>query len=68
MNDFQSRVNDMLKPDSNFQVDRPHAMKPEHVDLTAILPSMRGADKVEVDFNGDVIGGSTQVGPTKISW
>lgn len=65
--DFQNKVNNTLGPDFNFQIDRPHAGKDEHVDLTVRIPSM-GADKVEIDFNGNVIGGSTNIGLTKLNW
>ncbi len=65
--DFQKKVKDMLGPDFNFQIDRPHDGKPEHIDLTVRIPGL-GADKVEVDFNGNVIGGSTHIGPKKIKW
>ncbi len=64
---FQNRVNNTLGNDFNFQVDRPHAGKPEHIDLTRRLPGV-GADKVEIDFHGNVIGGSTFVGKQKINW
>ncbi len=64
--DFQNRVNNTLGPDFNFQIDRPHGDKPSHVDLATRFPG--GADKVEVGFDGNVIGGSTHIGPTKIKW
>jgi len=66
--DFQNRVNGVIGPSTKFQIDRPHADKPDHVDLTQILPDIGAADKVEVDFSGNVIGGSTQVGSTKMNW
>lgn len=65
--DFQKQVNNTIGSDFNFQIDCAHAGKPEHVDLTARIPGL-GADKVDVDFNGNVLGGSTQIGPTKITW
>ncbi len=65
--DFQDRVNNLIGPDFNFQIDRPHAGKIEHVDITARIPNI-GADKVEVDFNGNIIGGSTHIGPMKLNW
>lgn len=65
--DFQKNVRETLGPDFNFQVDRAHGGKPKHVDLTVRIPGL-GAEKVEVDFNGNVIGGSTQVGSKKIDW
>lgn len=52
----------------NVHVDRAHDGKPEHVDLTRRLPEVGGADKVEVDFDGNVIGGSTHAGPVKMPW
>lgn len=64
---FQNKVNNMLSPDFNFQPDRPHAGKSEHADLTVRIPGF-GADKVEVGFNGNVIGGSTNIGPKKLNW
>lgn len=66
--DFQDRVNNTLGQGWNFQVDRPHDEKPAHVDLTRILQDLGGADKCEVDFNGNVIGGSTQIGRIKMPW
>ncbi|MCP4700371.1 MAG: hypothetical protein GY862_26490 [Gammaproteobacteria bacterium] len=65
--DFQNKVNNTLGQDFNFQIDRPHDGKPEHVDLTVKIPGI-GADKVEVGFNGNVIGGSSHIGPQKIKW
>lgn len=65
---FQKDVNGLLGPEYNFQIDRPHDGKSEHVDLTRVLRNIGGADKVEVDFNGNVIGGSTQIGPIKMKW
>jgi len=64
---FQGNVRTLLGDQGNFQLDRPHDGKPQHVDLTARLRGI-GADKVEVDFNGNVIGGSTQIGKTTLSW
>ena len=64
---FQNKVNNTLGKDFNFQVDRSHADKPKHVDLTVKIPGI-GADKVEVDFDGNIIGGSTQIGSQKIKW
>jgi hypothetical protein len=68
LSEFQNDVKDLLGDNMNFQVDRPHAGKDKHVDLTTIVPAFRGADKVEVDFNGNIIGGSTQIGKTKLDW
>lgn len=65
---FQKRVNNLIGPEFNFQIDRPHDGKPEHVDLTRRLPDIGGADKAEVDFNGNVIGGLTMIGQTKMKW
>lgn len=53
---------------ANFHFDRPHAGKTLHVDLTQPLPSIFGADKVEVDANGNVLGGTTFIGKKKIKW
>jgi len=64
--DFQKQVKSTLGSNFNFQIDRSHAGKPEHVDLTTKFSG--GADKVEVDFSGNVIGGSTQIGKTRINW
>ena len=64
---FQNKVNGTLGQDFNFQIDRPHAEKPVHVDLTVRIPGL-GTDKVEVDFNGNVLGGSTHIGPKKLIW
>lgn len=66
--EFQDRVNDLIGLDTRFQIDRPHAGKPQHVDLTHILPEIGGADKVAVDLNGAVLGGLTRVGPIKMGW
>lgn len=66
--EFQESVNGLLGKDFNFQVDRAHAGKEEHVDLVTRLPEIKGADKVEVDFNGNVKGGSTHVGNIKMDW
>ena len=66
--EFQNDVNNLLGDNTNFQIDRPHAGKDEHVDLTPIIPKIGGADKVEVDFHGNVIGGFTQIGKTKLNW
>ncbi len=52
----------------NFQLDRAHGGKPEHVDLTRILSEMGGADTVQVDYNGNVLGGTTNVGGQKLPW
>lgn len=52
----------------NIRGDRAHDGKPEHIDMTVKLPEIAGADKVAVDFEGNVIGGSTQVGKTKGTW
>jgi len=65
--DFQKQVNNTIGSDLNFQIDRAHAGKAKHVDLTARIPGL-GADKAEVDFNGNVLRGSTQIGPTKMKW
>lgn len=65
--DFQKTVKDTLGPDFNFQIDRAHEGKEKHVDLTVRIPGL-GADKVEVDFNGNVLRGSTQIGSKKIKW
>lgn len=64
---FQNNVNSLLGSDYNFQVDCAHAGKVEHVDLTRIMPGL-GADKVEVDSYGNVLGGLTQIGSTKMKW
>jgi hypothetical protein len=64
--EFQNDVRDLIGGEFNFSLDQPHADKPEHIDLTARFEG--GADKVEVDFNGDVIGGSTQIGPVNLKW
>ena len=64
---FQKRVKDTIGPDFNFQLDRAHGPKPVHVDLTSRIPNL-GADKVEVDFQGNVRGGSTQIGTQKLNW
>lgn len=66
--EFQNKVNSMLGNDFNFQLDRAHGVKPVHVDLTVKLPTIEGSDKVSVDFDGNVLGGSTSVGKTKINW
>ena len=66
--DYQDRVKNLIGSDFNFQIDRPHDDKQEHVDLTYRIPEIGGADKVEVDWNGNVTGGSTQIGNKKISW
>lgn len=65
---FQNDVRDLLGPDLNFGIDEAHAGKPRHVNLTARLPEIGGADSVEVDENGNVIGGYTQIGPKKLNW
>lgn len=55
----------------NIHVDRPHAGKPAHLDFTRkkldFLGTL-GADKVEVDYDGDIIGGSSQIGKFKFDW
>lgn len=66
--EFQDRVNELVGPNVNFQLDRAHAGKPDHVDLTAVLRDFGVADKVEVDGDGNVGGGSTQLGPYKFNW
>ena len=66
--EFQNDVKSLLGDNYNFQVDRAHAGKDKHVDLTVRLPEISGADKVEVDFNGNVIGGSTNIGNVKLNW
>jgi len=63
---FQNRVKDLIGPNFNFQVDRAHGEKEKHVDLTVRIPSV-GADKADVDFNGNVVGGSTYYWPQKSS-
>jgi HSP20 family molecular chaperone IbpA len=65
--EFQSRVRKTLGEGFNFQVDRAHDGKPEHVDLTIRIPGL-GADKVEIDFNGNVLGGSTWSGTRSLKW
>jgi hypothetical protein len=65
---FQKSVNNLIGSDAKFQIDRAHAGKLEYVDLTQRLPNIGGADKVEVDYNGNVIGGSTQIGNSKLNW
>ena len=56
----------------NIRRDRAHDGKPEHIDMTRpipqIIPETGGADKVEVDYQGNVIGGATQVGRQKMDW
>lgn len=52
----------------NIRPDRAHAGKPEHIDFTRRLLDIGGADKVEVNYCGDIIGGSTYVGKTKMYW
>ena len=64
--DFQKDVNGLVGSDFNFAIDRPHGNKPVHVDLTSKFSG--GADKVDVDFSGNIIGGSTHIGPTKMNW
>ena len=64
---FQRSVRTLLGDQFNFQLDRSHDGKPQHADLTARLRDI-GADKVEVDFNGNVIGGSTQIGKSTLKW
>ena len=64
--DFQDRVRNLIGPNFNFQIDRPHDDKPVHIDLTSKLPG--GADKAEINYDGDIIGGSTSVGPIKMDW
>jgi len=64
---FQNRVKDLIGPNFNFQVDRAHGEKDKHVDLTVRIPGV-GADKAEVDFNGNVVGGSAYIGPKKVVW
>ena len=63
---FQDRVNGLTGSNFNFQIDRPHGGKPAHVDLSSRV--WGGVDKLEVDFNGNVIGGATQIGKTKMKW
>jgi len=64
---FQDDVNDLIGEDFNFQLDRPHGDKPQHVDLTRRFGM--GADKVEVDWDGSVIGGTTFTeGGPDIKW
>jgi hypothetical protein len=65
--DFQKSVKGILGNDFNFQIDSAHGEKPDHVDLTVKILGI-GADKVEVDLNGNVIGGLTQIGPKKLKW
>ena len=65
--DFQKKANELIGPDFNLQVDRAHGDKPDHVDLTVRIPGL-GADKAEVDHNGNVTGGFTQIGPKKLIW
>lgn len=64
--DFQNRVNGTLGPNFNFQIDRAHADKPDHVDLSARI--LGGVDKVEVSHDGNVIGGCTQIGNARMNW
>ncbi|EDN68647.1 hypothetical protein BGP_0473 [Beggiatoa sp. PS] len=66
--EFQDKVKNTLGPSFNFQIDKPHDGKPVHVDLTTVIPNIGGADKVGVDFNGNIIDGSTHIGPQKIKW
>ncbi len=68
---FDSCVRKLLGKEFNFQLDRPHMGKPCHVDLSVILPNLPeigGADKTEVDFRGNVIGGATFAGRAKLGW
>lgn len=65
---FQERVNNLIGSDFNFQIDRAHAGKSQHVDLSALISNLGAADKVEVDYNGNVIGGTTQIGSVKMKW
>lgn len=65
--EFQRDVRETIGGNFNFQIDRAHDGKPEHVDLTSILP-YGVADKVEVDHNGNVIGGTTQLGKETFRW
>lgn len=64
---FQDDVRKTLGSRFNFQLDSAHGGKPIHVDLTARMPRI-GADKVEVDYDGNVIGGTTQIGRTQLKW
>lgn len=66
ISELQKDVKNLLGDDMNFQIDRPHSGKEKHVDFTTITPQIGGADKVEVDFNGNVIGGLTLAKPSLI--
>lgn len=63
---YQKKVRRLLGDDFNFQIDTPHGGKPEHVDLTSRF--MGGADKIEVDRDGNIIGGSVRYGKAKINY
>jgi hypothetical protein len=65
---FLRDVNELLGDSGRFQLDPEHADKPPHCNLTAPLPEISGADSVEVDMNGNVIGGFTQIGSAKLPW
>ena len=70
MNDisnFQANVSKSLGNSFNFSIDRAHANKPVHADFTYKIPGF-GADKTEVDFNGNIIGGSTHIGHQQLKW
>lgn len=64
LGDFQKDVRKLVGPDTNFAIDGSHGGKPVHVDLTSKFTD--GADKVAVDYNGNIIGGSTHIGPMKL--
>lgn len=51
----------------NIRRDRAHDGKPEHIDMTRVIPEIGGADRVAVDFEGNVIGRSTQIGNQNIN-
>lgn len=69
--EFQNDVRDLIGGEQNFSIDKPHGNKPEHIDLTTKFnteTNIIGADKVEIDFGGNIIGGSTQINKIKLPW
>ena len=55
--EFKKGANGLLGDKYNCQIDRAHARKNEHLDLTVRLPEISGVEKVNVDYAGNVIGG-----------
>jgi len=53
---------------STFRPDKGHGDLPDHFDLTQKLPHIGGADQVRADKNGNVINGTTHIGPIKLPW